>query len=85
MTKYLNHEAFDIVTNDAAYWIGCLFADGSVLSSRRVPLKLSSGYLRSIEATLRSSATFSTLRMLLVLARQEISADTNQEPRFALP
>jgi hypothetical protein len=30
MTKPLNHEALDIVTNDAAYWIGFLFADGSV-------------------------------------------------------
>ena len=35
MTKYLNHEAFDIITNDAAYWIGFLFADGSVFQQQR--------------------------------------------------
>jgi hypothetical protein len=45
MTKYLNHEAFDIVTNDAAYWIGFLFADGSVIKQQKgapqVQLRLS--------------------------------------------
>src|ERR1700729_2158168 len=56
-----------------------------LLNNRKVPLKFSSGYLRSTEATLRSSATFSTLHMLLVRARQEISADTNQGPRLAIP
>jgi hypothetical protein len=45
MTKYLNHAAFDIVTNDAAYWIGFLFADGSVIQQQKgapvVQLRLS--------------------------------------------
>jgi hypothetical protein len=31
----LNHEAFDIITDDAAYWIGFLFADGSVVRERK--------------------------------------------------
>ena len=36
MTKRLvNHKAFDIVTNDAAYWIGFLFADGSVIQQQK--------------------------------------------------
>jgi hypothetical protein len=45
MTKHLNHEAFDIVINDAAYWIGFLFADGSVIQQQKgaplVQLRLS--------------------------------------------
>ena len=85
MTKYLNHEAFDIVTNDAAYWIGFLFADGSVIQQQKVRLKFSSGYLRSTGATLRSSANFWTLHMLLPLVHQEILADINQGPRLVMP
>jgi hypothetical protein len=85
MTKYLNHEAFDIVTNDAAYWIGFLFADGSVIQQQKgapqVQLRLS----EVDRATLRSSANFWTLHMLLPLVHQEILADINQGPRLVMP
>jgi len=41
----LDHEAFDAITNDAAYWIGFIFADGCVVHSRkgspRVQVRLS--------------------------------------------
>jgi hypothetical protein len=41
----LDHEAFDTITNDAAYWIGFIFADGCVIRSRkgspRVQVRLS--------------------------------------------
>jgi len=36
MNKYsLRHDAFDIITNEAAYWIGFLFADGSVILEQK--------------------------------------------------
>jgi hypothetical protein len=46
MTRRLvNHHAFDVITNDAAYWIGFLFADGSVIQQQKgapvVQLRLS--------------------------------------------
>ncbi len=31
----LNHQALDVITDDAAYWIGFLFADGSVIRERQ--------------------------------------------------
>jgi DNA invertase Pin-like site-specific DNA recombinase len=43
--KPLDHEAFDVITEDAAYWIGFLFADGCVFRGRsgapRVQVRLS--------------------------------------------
>ena len=35
--RWLDHEAFDVMTNDAAYWIGFLFADGCVVRGRSGP------------------------------------------------
>jgi Mor family transcriptional regulator len=43
--RLVNHEAFDVFTDDATYWIGFLFADGSVIQPQkgvpRVQLRLS--------------------------------------------
>jgi hypothetical protein len=43
--KSINHRVFDIITDDAAYWIGFLFADGSVIRSQnrasRIQVRLS--------------------------------------------
>jgi len=67
MTKYLNHEAFDIVTNDAAYWIGSLFADGSVIKQQKgapqVQLRLSEvdrGHLEKFRHFLDSTHAIGT-------------------------
>jgi hypothetical protein len=67
MTKYLNHEAFDIVTNDAAYWIGFLFADGSVIQQQKgapqVQLRLSEvdrGHLEKFRQFLDSAHAITT-------------------------
>ena len=67
MTKYLNHQAFDIVTNDAAYWIGFLFADGSVIQQQRgapqVQLRLSEidrGHLEKFRQFLDSTHAITT-------------------------
>jgi hypothetical protein len=38
--RSLNHNAFDIITDDAAYWIGFLFADGSIFRSRKEVLRV---------------------------------------------
>jgi len=67
MIKYLNHEAFDIVTNDAAYWIGFLFADGSVIQQQKgapqVQLRLSEidrGHLEKFREFLDSTHAITT-------------------------
>lgn len=67
MTKPLNHEAFDIVTNDAAYWIGFLFADGSVIKQQKgapqVQLRLSEidrGHLEKFRQFLASTHVITT-------------------------
>jgi hypothetical protein len=67
MTKYLNHEAFDIVTNDAACWIGFLFADGSVIQQQKgapqVQLRLSEidrGHLEKFRQFLDSTHAITT-------------------------
>jgi hypothetical protein len=67
MTKYLNHEAFDIVTNDAAYRIGFLFADGSVIKQQKgapqVQLRLSEvdrGHLEKFRHFLDSTHAIGT-------------------------
>jgi DNA invertase Pin-like site-specific DNA recombinase len=43
--KSLDHEAFNLITDDAAYWIGFLFADGSIIHQQKaapvVQLRLS--------------------------------------------
>jgi hypothetical protein len=43
--RLINHKAFDEITNDSAYWIGFLFADGSVIRQQKgapvVQLRLS--------------------------------------------
>ena len=85
MTKHLNHEAFDIVTNDAAYWIGFLFADGSVIKQQKgapqVQLRLSEvdrGHLEKFRHFLDSTHAIGT-------SPPGNSADINQGPRLAIP
>jgi DNA invertase Pin-like site-specific DNA recombinase len=67
MTKHLNHEAFDIVNDDTAYWIGFLFADGSVIQQQKgaplVQLRLSEidrGQLENFRQFLDSTHAIST-------------------------
>jgi hypothetical protein len=82
--RLVNHEAFDVVTDDAAYWIGFLFSDGSVFhkknGGRTIQLRLS----EIDRATLRTSVNSSALRMPLLLARLVTSVDTGRGPRFVL-
>jgi hypothetical protein len=68
MTKCLvNHKAFDVVTNDAAYWIGFLFADGSVIQQQKgapvVQLRLSEidrGHVENFRQFLGSTHAITT-------------------------
>ena len=85
MTKCLvNHMAFDVVTNDAAYWIGFLFADGSVIQQQKgapvLQLRLSEIDRGQVENFRNSSDP----RMQLLLVRQVTSVDIDQGPRFVL-
>lgn len=58
------HEAFDVITDETAYWIGFLFADGSVIRSQgetpRVQLRLSevdAEHVIKLRSFLRSTHT----------------------------
>lgn len=65
--RLVNHGAFDVVTNDAAYWIGFLFADGSVIKQKRggalIQLRLSEidrGQVEAFRRFLGSTHAIST-------------------------
>jgi hypothetical protein len=60
--RLVNHEAFDVVTNDVAYWIGFLFADGCVFHKENggltIQLRLSEvdrGHVEKFRQFLRST------------------------------
>jgi transposase-like protein len=63
----LNHEMFDVITNDSAYWISFLFADGSVIRQKKgtpvVQLRLSEvdrGHLEKLRQFLGSTHAIGT-------------------------
>jgi hypothetical protein len=65
--RLVNHEAFDVVTDDAAYWIGSLFADGSVFHKKNgsltIQLRLSEidrGHVESFRQFLGSTHAIAT-------------------------
>src|SRR5208282_5274398 len=68
MTRHLvNHQAFDVVSDDAAYWIGFLFADGSVIQRQKgaplVQLRLSEidrSHVENFRQFIGSTHTIST-------------------------
>ena len=65
--RLVNHEAFDVVTDDAAYWIGFLFSDGSVFHKKNggltIQLRLSEidrGHVENFRQFLGSTHAITT-------------------------